>query len=54
MNLEAALFVSKRLQRPVAALIVVAAVQLLAASCTPEMTPMGAFRVAVVRVPIQR
>lgn len=50
MKAAAALFVSKRLQSAAAALFCLMALQLVAASCTPEPVayPMGA-RVAISR-----
>jgi len=49
MARDLALFVSKRLQRPAAALLCLVAVQLaVLASCHPEPTPMAA-RVAIGR-----
>lgn len=47
MAVDALLFVSKRLQPMVAALICLALAQLVLASCTPEPLPMGAWRVAI-------
>jgi hypothetical protein len=49
MALDAVLFVSKRLQPIVAALICLAFVQFAVASCTPEPLPMGAWRVPITR-----
>ncbi len=52
MSESALLFVSERLQRPIAALICLAFVQLACAalsSCHAEPTPMGAVRVAIQR-----
>jgi len=46
MGLDAAIFVSKRLQRVAFAIICLMAVQLLVASCEPEPTAMAA-RVAI-------
>lgn len=50
MTANLAIFVSKRLQRPAAALLCLMAAQLLLglASCQPEPTPMAA-RVAIGR-----
>jgi hypothetical protein len=50
MAAQVAIFVSKRLQRPAAALLCLMAAQLLftVASCQPEPTPMAA-RVAIGR-----
>ncbi len=50
MAAQAAVFVSKRLQPPVAALLCLMAVQLLNVSlsgCHEEPLPMGAVRVAI-------
>ena len=50
MAVQAAVFVSKRLQPPVAALLCLMAMQLLSvslASCHEEPLPMGAVRVAI-------
>jgi hypothetical protein len=47
MAVDALLFVSKRFQPIVAALICLAVGQLVLASCTPEPLPMGAYRVPI-------
>jgi len=48
MVLDTLIFVSKRLQPIVAALVCLASVQLAAASCTPEPAAMT-WRAAIVR-----
>jgi hypothetical protein len=54
MAAKAAIYVSKRLQRPVVAIMCLFAAQLLMtlASCEPEHVPMAARAGASVRVPI--
>ncbi len=52
MPARAIVFVSKRLQPPVAAILCIAAMQLsmlVTASCHEEPLPMGAVRVAIGR-----
>jgi hypothetical protein len=54
MGSKAAIYVSKRLQRPVVAIMCLFAAQLIMtlASCEPERVPMAARAGASVRVPI--
>ena len=54
MAARAAIYVSKRLQRPVVAIMCLFAAQLIMtlASCQPEITPMAARAGASIRVPI--
>jgi hypothetical protein len=54
MAAKAAIYVSKRLQRPVVAIMCLFAAQLIMtlASCQPEPTPMAARAGASVIVPI--
>jgi hypothetical protein len=54
MAAKAAIYVSKRLQRPVVAIMCLFAAQLIMtlASCQPEPTAMAARAGASVRVPI--
>lgn len=50
MSARAIVFVSKRLQPPVAAILCIATMQLMllvTASCHEEPLPMGAIRVAI-------
>ena len=51
MAAQAAIFVSKRLQRPVMAILCLMMIQSVTtlASCTPEPVAMGAARVAITR-----
>jgi hypothetical protein len=51
MSVRVLVFVSKRLQPPIAAFLCIATMQLLmltAASCHEEPLPMGAVRAAIV------
>lgn len=49
MALDAVIFVSKRLQPAVAALLCLAFAQLALSSCTGTQAPPGAVRVAISR-----
>jgi hypothetical protein len=51
MATDAAIYVSKRLQRAAFALLCLLAAQLVLASCEPEQVAMGAARVQLTQQP---